>query len=70
MANAAKCIYVSHDECEFQKCELHLCHFSDLLHFNVQAEIKEAIFFNQVVKWLFVMGRNKAKHQYNLPKLQ
>lgn len=38
---AAKCIYV---RTRSPKCESHLCHFSDVLHFDVQAEIGGAIF--------------------------
>lgn len=27
----------------YPKCELHLCHFNDVLHFDVQAEVRAAI---------------------------
>lgn len=53
----------------YPKCELHLCHFNDVLHFDVQAENKRSYLCHRrhLVKWLFVMGRYKAKQQYNLP---
>lgn len=50
------------------KRERHLCHFSDALHFDVQAEIGGAIFITGRIcrSGCLWWGRDQAKQQYSL----